>query len=188
MGSDGSTARMRLYGLYASGGLDGTGGTPIMTTSVLVSGDRNWGWFPTGPDADPWNFLRVRQDKNVLYSTMDALAEVWPISRLIHGAAPGADTWSDRWAEDNGIDRDPYPALWEQHDSYDRKCWCPDKTVRKCRGAGPIRNLHMLEHAQPDLVVAFHRNLPASRGTKHMVSIARKAGIPVFVFPDYAYS
>jgi hypothetical protein len=33
--------------------------------------------------------------------------------------------------------------------------------------------------AKPDLVLAFHADLAHSKGTKHMVGIARKAGIPV---------
>ena len=51
------------------------------------------------------------------------------------------------------------------------------------RAAGPIRNRQMLA-AKPDMVVAFHKDLATSRGTKDMVTIARKAGIPTLVLPE----
>jgi len=47
------------------------------------------------------------------------------------------------------------------------------------RSAGPIRNYKMLKEGQPDCVIAFlHEN---SRGTRHMIEIARKADIEVKV-------
>jgi hypothetical protein len=39
----------------------------------------------------------------------------------------------------------------------------------------------MLTEGSPDLVLAFHDDLERSKGTKHMVGIARKAKVPVRV-------
>jgi hypothetical protein len=41
----------------------------------------------------------------------------------------------------------------------------------------------MLDTEQPDLVIAFHKNLAASKGTADMVKYARKKGVPVRLVP-----
>jgi UDP-N-acetylmuramoylalanine-D-glutamate ligase len=51
-----------------------------------------------------------------------------------------------------------YPAKWDLHG----------------KSAGPIRNQQMLDTGV-DLVIAF----PGGKGTAHMVSIAKKAGVKV---------
>ena len=81
------------------------------------------------------------------------------IKSVIHGAAPGADTLAGAWAKEHGVPVKAYPAAWNIHG----------------RGAGPIRNQHMLDDGKPDLVIAF----PGGRGTADMVRRANKAGIPV---------
>lgn len=78
---------------------------------------------------------------------------------IIHGAARGADTLAERWAQCNGVPTLKFPADWTTH--------------RK--SAGPIRNRHMLKESNPDLVIAF----PGGPGTADMVSIARRANVPV---------
>lgn len=84
---------------------------------------------------------------------------------VISGAATGADTHAAETAERLGIEQVIYPANWRGFG----------------KAAGPIRNKRMLEEGKPDLVIAFHRYLPGSKGTKHMVGIAEKAGIPVMI-------
>lgn len=78
---------------------------------------------------------------------------------LINGRAVGADLIAWDWAIDRGIEREPYPALWEK---YGLK-------------AGPIRNQQMLDEGKPDLVIAF----PGDTGTADMVARAKKAGVKV---------
>lgn len=51
------------------------------------------------------------------------------------------------------------------------------------RAAGPIRNQRMLDMG-PDLVVAFHKNIDQSKGTRDMVNRAKKAGVPVRVVTE----
>lgn len=80
-------------------------------------------------------------------------------AKVVHGAAPGADTLADDWARDLAVEVQPVPADWKAHG----------------RAAGPIRNQKMLDDHKPNLVVAF----PGGRGTADMVERARKAGIDV---------
>jgi len=97
-----------------------------------------------------------------------ALAEVAEkgLPRLvIHGDAMGADRMGGFEAEMLGIEVLRVPAEW---DKYGKR-------------AGPIRNMRMLD-MNPDLVLAFHDNLLASRGTAHMIKIAQGRGVEVRVY------
>jgi len=80
------------------------------------------------------------------------------IVEIIHGGAKGADSMVGYWAETNCIPVTVVPAEW---------------SLFKC-AAGMIRNKKMLD-MKPDGVIAF----PGGNGTKNMVSIAKKANIPV---------
>ena len=82
---------------------------------------------------------------------------------LIHGDARGLDRIAGRVARDLGWKVYAFPAGWN--------AWG--------RAAGPIRNQEMLEVGKPDLVLAFHRDLERSKGTRDMVQRARRAGIEV---------
>jgi hypothetical protein len=77
---------------------------------------------------------------------------------VIQGGARGADALAKRWARENGIHCAQIDAMWEAG-----------------RRGGPARN-HAMLLLKPDAVVAF----PGGRGTDHMKSIARAAGIPVW--------
>lgn len=48
------------------------------------------------------------------------------------------------------------------------------------KAAGPRRNRKMLDEYDPDLVVAFHDDLDASKGTKDMVDYATSQGVQVY--------
>lgn len=130
---------------------------------VLVCGDRNWSRLA------------------YLVNRLDVIHADTPITRVVEGDARGADRMAGIWAGKRGIDTLVVPALWEQHDSYGAICRCWNKQTRRCRGAGPIRNQHMLDIGKPDLVVAFHPDIEQSRGTGDMVRRARAAGLPVIV-------
>lgn len=96
-------------------------------------------------------------DREKLDETLSKL----DITTVIEGQARGADTLSREYAERQGIPVLSFPAQWDIHG----------------KAAGPIRNLQMLKEGKPDYVVAFLAK--DSRGTKHMIGIAQKAGIPV---------
>ncbi len=85
---------------------------------------------------------------------------------IIHGAARGADTMAGEVAGWMGVPVLVFHADWDKHG----------------KAAGLICNQQMLDEGKPDLVLAFHNDLDASKGTKDMVRRARKAGIPVFVY------
>ena len=81
------------------------------------------------------------------------------LKMIIHGAATGADSPAQRFAEENEIPVIQFPARWDLYG----------------RAAGPIRNQEMLEIGCPDLVMAF----PGGRGTAGMVRLARMANVKV---------
>lgn len=85
------------------------------------------------------------------------------IPEIIEGEARGADRLAAEWAERKGISVRRFPANWDLHG----------------KAAGAIRNTQMLEEGKPDLVVAFWDG--ESRGTKHMIDIAQKAGVSAIV-------
>jgi len=87
---------------------------------------------------------------------------------LIEGEARGADKTSRECAEKCGFSDEQilkFPAKWE----------CYGKS------AGPMRNGEMLAKGKPTHVIAYHRNLVSSKGTKNMVEISLLKGVPVFV-------
>lgn len=139
---------------------------------ILIFGDRNW---------DDWHFF--------IRAMQTWIGKHGYIETIIEGCARGADQMAGhRFAtlENNAgfpanIYVAHYPAQWEQHDSYGQTCWCKDKSVTKCRGAGPLRNQFMLTDGKPEAGIAFHKNLAESRGTADMKRRLERAGIPVWV-------
>lgn len=103
---------------------------------------------------------RDYKDRDHMFSVLDLMHAKKKITCLIEGNALGADQMAGDWARSRRIkDHETYPADWKAHGL----------------AAGPVRNRLMLKEGKPDLVVAF----PGGRGTAHMVSIAREAGINV---------
>lgn len=100
------------------------------------------------------------------FATMRAYIYSLPLGTIvIEGEAKGADQLARNLALDRGLEVVRFPADWKQYG----------------RAAGPIRNKQMLVEGKPDLVVAFHDNIEASKGTKNMLKQAQKAGIPTEV-------
>lgn len=83
---------------------------------------------------------------------------------LICGMARGADRIAYDLAKRMGMHVMEFPADWDKHG----------------KSAGPIRNREML-NANPELVIAFHDDLENSKGTKDMVTIAKRRGVKVKV-------
>jgi len=83
---------------------------------------------------------------------------------VIHGAANGADSIAGEEAILAGLKVISVPAKWAQYG----------------RAAGVIRNRVMLS-MNPDLVVAFHNHIEASKGTKDCITEANRRGIPTEV-------
>ena len=83
-----------------------------------------------------------------------------PITLLIEGGQTGADRLAREWAKAEGVPFVTVEAEWQRFGP----------------AAGPIRNSKMLTEQKPDAVIAF----PGNKGTRDMVTIARKAGVPVW--------
>lgn len=87
---------------------------------------------------------------------------VTPEDVIISGLATGADTVAVEWARMGGNRVETYPANWE----------------RDGNSAGPQRNQRMIDIGKPDIVYAF----PGGKGTRDMVTRAKKHNIPVMEF------
>lgn len=85
---------------------------------------------------------------------------------LIHGDCKGADRIAGAIGEAEGCKVLAFPADWDTYGP----------------AAGPIRNLQMLNQGNPDIVVGFHDDIEKSKGTKHMLEIAKKAGKETYLY------
>lgn len=102
---------------------------------------------------------------------------------LIHGDARGIDRMSEGATEFMDREVERYPAPWNRK---------PDGSFN--RGAGPQRNRQMLnrllelrDDGKTVAVFSFHDNLGphlegTGSGTWDMAKIARRAGVPLYVF------
>lgn len=102
--------------------------------------------------------------KSTLYRGLDALHARRRITCIVEGEASGADRLARQWAEDRGVEFDPYPADW---DNIDR----PGAVVRRNKHgklydalAGHVRNEQMLREGRPQFAIAC----PGGTGTQDM--------------------
>jgi len=108
---------------------------------------------------------RIHDDRDMIEQALRALEQKadWTDIILVHGAAAGADSIAQDVAFDNGWIVEPHPADWAKYGNR----------------AGYVRNQEMADLGA-DLVIAFP--IGESRGTRMMIDIATKAGIPVEVW------
>lgn len=99
---------------------------------------------------------------------LNRLAKLPKDTIIIEGGARGADILALSCAKELGLDVAHYPAKWRLYG----------------KAAGPIRNELMLEEGNPDLVIAFHNDLPSSKGTSNMVGLANRAGVSVVIVKE----
>lgn len=103
---------------------------------------------------------RAFANMQLVFTTLDEIRSEFDTKlTIVTGGAPGADRSAYWWAIARGENYRSYRTDWKRHG----------------KAAGPIRNQHMLDDAQPVLVVAF----PGGRGTQDMVNKARAAGVEV---------
>lgn len=132
---------------------------------ILVTGDRLW------------------TDIETVYA---ALLPYVPMSpTIVHGYADGADLCAHIVGEALGLTTIPCPAHWSHNaprwvEIYGPCAWGCEKASG--RAAGALRNRYMVRTYPITLVLAFHDNLAASKGTKDMVTVAKKYNIPVKYF------
>lgn len=86
----------------------------------------------------------------------------WEPTVVISGTAKGVDSFGESWAYANGIPIERYPADWNKYG----------------KRAGYIRNEEMAKNAEA-LIAVWDGE---SRGTKHMIDIAKKYKLRCFVY------
>lgn len=86
----------------------------------------------------------------------------WVITSVVSGHANGVDMLGEIWARDNDIPLEKYLAKWERYG----------------RSAGYKRNKEMADNAEALLAVWDSE----SKGTKHMIDIAKKQGLKIHIF------
>lgn len=99
----------------------------------------------------------------------DNLSEIQPDDEpitIIHGGARGADSICHAVATKQKYDIIRFFPNWDLYG----------------KAAGMIRNKQMLVEGKPDLVLAFWDGV--SRGTKNMIELAQKAGVPVKIIKE----
>jgi hypothetical protein len=104
---------------------------------------------------------RSFNDYQLLKARLDFFTQNQSEIVVISGCAKGADELGERWAAEKGHRVERFPANWSVHG----------------KRAGFVRNVVMADHA--DAVVVFWDG--ESRGTKHMLELARKRGLPLRV-------
>ena len=87
------------------------------------------------------------------------------ITEIVSGKAKGVDALGEQYAKEHGIEVKEFPADWKKIG----------------RGAGPIRNEEMAVYA--DTLVAYWDG--KSKGTKSMITLAKKHGLKVHVIPIF---
>lgn len=93
----------------------------------------------------------------------EAMSRVnWEITQIVSGAARGIDALGERWASENNISIESFPADWDTYG----------------KAAGHIRNAQMAKYA--DALVAIWDG--KSRGTSNMINEAKELGLKVVVF------
>ncbi len=108
-----------------------------------------------------WQWEHVK----IIHAALDICEKVYAEYHLIHGGCQGVDAFAGAYAFTRGMITTSVPAKWDKYGNR----------------AGPIRNAYMLKHGKPDVLIAFHEDISRSRGTGHMVKIARQAKLPTIV-------
>lgn len=129
-----------------------------MTFKVLITGSRYW-------KTDDHIIKIFNEFKKLLIRFSCNPCEVI----IIHGDAPGVDSISEAISQCYGFKTIPYPCDW----SFGKI-------------GGRLRNQKMYDLENPfDFCLAFHDDINASKGTKHMVSIIKNLAptTPVKIIP-----
>jgi hypothetical protein len=100
-------------------------------------------------------------DYDTLEVACDDLLHKIDVECILSGCARGADKLGETYATNRGYPVEPWPADWDTHG----------------KSAGYKRNADMAANA--DMLIAFWDG--QSKGTKHMIDLANKEGLAVFV-------
>lgn len=98
-------------------------------------------------------------DYNVIVTAIQK--STFSVTEVVSGGARGVDKLGEQFARLNKLALSVYPADWDKYG----------------KSAGYKRNLQMADYA--DALIAIWDG--ESKGTKHMIDIAGKKGIPVYI-------
>lgn len=104
---------------------------------------------------------RSISDYSVVWRAILASGLMGEITELVSGTAPGVDRLGESWAAKHQIPIRRFPADWTKYG----------------KRAGYLRNELMAQHADA-LILVWDG---ASKGSRHMLDIARKRGIHVYL-------
>ena len=104
---------------------------------------------------------RSVSDYSIVKEAIKYATQRKPATQIVSGTARGVDTLGERWAGDNDIPVARFPANWKEYG----------------KRAGYLRNAEMADYA--DALVAIWDG--HSRGTKHMIDLAKQLGLKVYV-------
>lgn len=96
------------------------------------------------------------------HSLLDKFKPRLEMSEIVCGGARGADSWGEKWAKETGI---PIKFFIPDWDGLGKR-------------AGYARNSDMADYADGLIAVWDGK----SKGTKHMIDLATKKGLEVYVF------
>ena len=116
----------------------------LPTKRVVIAGCRDYNNYDEAKEYIDFCLSNIRKVNNII---------------IVSGCASGADALGERYAKENGLLLEKYPANWEKYG----------------RRACPIRNEQMAEIG--DYVICFWDR--KSRGTKSMIEFAKKCGKPI---------
>lgn len=122
----------------------------IKETKKLIADKREYRLVVAGSrDFNDYTLLSAELDKLLVGKTNIT---------IVSGTARGADRLGERYAAEHNLRIERFPAEWEKYH----------------KGAGPIRNMKMVQSA--DAVIVFWDN--ESSGTKNIIECAHKQDIP----------
>lgn len=102
---------------------------------------------------------RTIKSMQILQAAIEA--SEFKITRVITGMADGVDKLGKVWGNENGVPVSEYPAQWNKYG----------------KRAGYLRNMDMAKQANALIAVWDGK----SKGTGHMINIARELGLKVYV-------
>src|SRR5258706_7649197 len=101
-----------------------------------------------------------REWKDIIPIRRELLKRKEHTDLVVHGGARGVDTIAGLVAANLGFTVHKVEANWKKHGS----------------AAGPIRNQQMLDKHDPDVILAFHKNIKKSKGTWDMMKRGTRYG------------
>jgi len=115
-----------------------------MIKKVVIAGSRDYNNYDEAKQYIDFCLSNIRNENNII---------------IVSGCATGADTIGERYAKENGLIVEKYPANWQKYG----------------KSAGPRRNKYMAEIS--DYIICFWNG--QSKGTKSLIGYAKMYNKPI---------